>query len=122
MHTSSLVLNIDYKEKGTKIKWNPSIKTPADKKALWEALLDDRIDAVATDHAPHTLHEKQNPYLSCPWERLWYNIVFPLCSKWHFNVNLSLQELWKKCVMHRLYFLIFIKEVLYGRVILPISS
>ena len=58
--------NIDYKEKGTKIKWNPSIKTPADKKALWEALLDDRIGAVATDHAPHTLQEKQNPYLSCP--------------------------------------------------------
>ncbi len=41
-------------------------KTSTDKQALWEALLDNRIDTIATDHSPHTLQEKQNPYLSCP--------------------------------------------------------
>ena len=58
--------DFDYKIKGKKIKWNPSIKTSTDKQALWEALLDNRIDTIATDHSPHTLQEKQNPYLSCP--------------------------------------------------------
>lgn len=56
----------DYKEKGTLIKWNPAIKAATDREALWEALLDDRIDVVATDHAPHTLEEKRNPYTSAP--------------------------------------------------------
>ncbi len=56
----------DYDTKGTLIKWNPAVKTQADKDALWKALLDDRIDVIATDHAPHTLEEKINPYTSCP--------------------------------------------------------
>ncbi|WP_213520839.1 dihydroorotase [Nonlabens sp.] len=56
----------DYAAKGTFIKWNPSVKTAADREQLWEALLDDRIDVIATDHAPHTLEEKSNPYTSCP--------------------------------------------------------
>ena len=56
----------DYDTKGALIKWNPAVKTQADKEALWKALLDDRIDVIATDHAPHTLEEKYNPYLSCP--------------------------------------------------------
>ena len=50
----------DYATKGTFIKWNPAVKTKEDKEALWEALLDGRIDVVATDHAPHTLEEKKN--------------------------------------------------------------
>jgi len=58
--------NEDYDKKGTLIKWNPAVKTQADKDALWEALLDDRIDVIATDHAPHTLEEKKNPYTSAP--------------------------------------------------------
>ena len=58
--------NKDYDEKGTLIKWNPAVKTQIDKDALWEALLDDRIDVIATDHAPHTFEEKQNPYTSAP--------------------------------------------------------
>lgn len=58
--------NDDYDKKGTLIKWNPAVKTQADKDALWEALLDDRIDVIATDHAPHTLEEKKNPYTSAP--------------------------------------------------------
>lgn len=58
--------NDDYAKKGALIKWNPAVKTQADKDELWKALLDDRIDVIATDHAPHTWEEKQNPYTSCP--------------------------------------------------------
>ncbi len=56
----------DYAQKGSLIKWNPAIKTAQDRDALWQALLDDRLDVVATDHAPHTLEEKGRPYTSCP--------------------------------------------------------
>ena len=56
----------DYAEKGTHIKWNPAVKSAEDRSALWEALNDDRIDVLATDHAPHTLEEKANPYTSAP--------------------------------------------------------
>ena len=56
----------DYKEKGTRIKWNPAVKTAHDRDALWNALLDDRIDVVATDHAPHTITEKDNVYTKAP--------------------------------------------------------
>jgi dihydroorotase len=56
----------DYEKKGSLIKWNPAVKTEADRDALWKALLDDRIDVIATDHAPHTLEEKNNPYTSSP--------------------------------------------------------
>ncbi len=56
----------DYKEKGTHIKWNPAVKTTADREGLWTALLDDRLDIIATDHAPHTLEEKSNSYLKAP--------------------------------------------------------
>jgi dihydroorotase len=56
----------DYSEKGTLIKWNPAVKTSADRDKLWKALLDDRIDVVATDHAPHTLEEKHNLYMNAP--------------------------------------------------------
>ncbi|MGE6398000.1 dihydroorotase [Chryseobacterium scophthalmum] len=58
--------NEDYDTKGGLIKWNPAVKTQNDKDALWEALLDDRIDVIATDHAPHTWEEKQNVYTKCP--------------------------------------------------------
>ncbi|NAW51509.1 dihydroorotase [Elizabethkingia argentiflava] len=58
--------NDDYEAKGCLIKWNPAIKTQQDKEGLWKALLDDRIDIVATDHAPHTWEEKQNLYIKCP--------------------------------------------------------
>ncbi len=58
--------NEDYKTKGTLIKWNPAVKTQKDKDGLWEALLDDRIDVIATDHAPHTLEEKAHDYTSAP--------------------------------------------------------
>ena len=56
----------DYEEKGTLIKWNPAIKSSKDKSGLWKALLDDRIDVIATDHAPHTLEEKNQVYTKAP--------------------------------------------------------
>ena len=56
----------DYAKKGSHIKWNPAVKTSKDRDQLWKALLDDRIDVIATDHAPHTLEEKNNPYTSAP--------------------------------------------------------
>ena len=56
----------DYKTKGTLIKWNPAVKNQVDQDALWKALNDDRIDVLATDHAPHTKEEKNNKYASAP--------------------------------------------------------
>lgn len=56
----------DYEEKGNFIKWNPAVKTARDREQIWEALLDDRIDVIATDHAPHTFEEKSQKYLQAP--------------------------------------------------------
>ncbi len=56
----------DYIEKGAFIKWNPAVKTANDRAEIRAALLDGRIDVVATDHAPHTLEEKQNTYFKAP--------------------------------------------------------
>ena len=56
----------DYESKGTLIKWNPAVKKSSDRQALWDALLNDKIDVIATDHAPHTLDEKSNSYLKAP--------------------------------------------------------
>lgn len=56
----------DYQSKQSLIKWNPAVKTVNDKEALWKALEEGAIDVIATDHAPHTLEEKKNPYLSAP--------------------------------------------------------
>ncbi|WP_321348798.1 dihydroorotase [uncultured Draconibacterium sp.] len=56
----------DYIDYGTRIKWNPAVKCEKDKVALWEALLADKIDVIATDHAPHTLEEKNNTYFNAP--------------------------------------------------------
>ncbi|MBK6937798.1 MAG: dihydroorotase [Chitinophagaceae bacterium] len=52
----------DYTLLGNRIKCNPAIKAAANKEALWTALLDNRLDVIATDHAPHTLDEKNEPY------------------------------------------------------------
>lgn len=56
----------DYATKGNLIKWNPAVKSPADREALWTGLLEDRIDVIATDHAPHTWEEKNKPYAQAP--------------------------------------------------------
>ena len=56
----------NYKEKGSFIKWNPAVKTENDRKELIKAINEDTIDVIASDHAPHTLKEKNNSYLSAP--------------------------------------------------------
>jgi len=56
----------DYEKKGSLIKWNPAVKTRQDRDAILQAVLDDKIDVIATDHAPHTLEEKQSSYLKAP--------------------------------------------------------
>jgi dihydroorotase len=56
----------DYKRLGSLIKWNPAIKTASDQNEVFKAMLDDRIDVIATDHAPHTLDEKRNTYFKAP--------------------------------------------------------
>ena len=56
----------DYETLGTRIKWNPAIKTKYDREALIEGVISDRIDVIATDHAPHTLEEKSNTYFKAP--------------------------------------------------------
>ncbi|GAA5025277.1 dihydroorotase [Marivirga lumbricoides] len=56
----------DYKTKGTYIKWNPAVKTAHDREEIMKAVLDNRIDVIATDHAPHTMEEKQNTYFNAP--------------------------------------------------------
>ncbi|MCL4160894.1 UNVERIFIED_CONTAM: hypothetical protein GTU68_048012, partial [Idotea baltica] len=52
--------------KGSRIKWNPAVKSKNDREALRKALLTDKIDVLATDHAPHTDAEKMQDYLNCP--------------------------------------------------------
>ena len=56
----------DYRDKKTYIKWNPAVKSTEDRNGVWAGLLEDRIDVIATDHAPHTLEEKQNVYTKAP--------------------------------------------------------
>jgi len=56
----------DYKTKGNFIKWNPAVKSATDREAIWKALLEDKIDVIATDHAPHTLEEKNQSYFKAP--------------------------------------------------------
>ena len=56
----------DYDRLGTLIQMNPSIKTTADNEAVWQGLLDGTLEVIATDHAPHTLQEKRQPYPESP--------------------------------------------------------
>ncbi|MES2654844.1 MAG: dihydroorotase [Bacteroidota bacterium] len=56
----------DYVTKGNFIKWNPAVKTAEDRDAIWKAINDGRIDVIATDHAPHTIEEKEQTYINAP--------------------------------------------------------
>lgn len=58
--------DVDYQTKGSLIQCNPAIKSATDREALWKALLSDKLDIIATDHAPHTWEEKQLPYPQSP--------------------------------------------------------
>jgi dihydroorotase len=86
----------DYATKGSLIKWNPAIKTAHDREELMQALLDDRIDVVATDHAPHTLPEKSNKYAKCPsgGPLVQHSLVAML--ELHFAGKISIEKLVEK--------------------------
>jgi len=86
----------DYKTKGSLIKWNPAVKTQEDKDALWKALLDDRIDVIATDHAPHTLEEKSNPYTTCPSGGPLVQHALVAMMESYFNGKISIEKIVEK--------------------------
>lgn len=86
----------DYATKGTHIKWNPAVKTKKDRDQLWKALLDDRIDVIATDHAPHTLDEKNNGYLTAPSGGPLVQHALPAMIEMHLNGKISLEKIAEK--------------------------
>lgn len=88
--------NEDYATKGNYIKWNPAVKTVADREAIWQAVLDGRIDVIATDHAPHTIEEKELPYLDAPsGGPLVQHSLVALLDKYHEG-KISLEKIVEK--------------------------
>ncbi len=86
----------DYEKYGTRIKWNPAIKTEKDKQALIEGLKNNKIDVVATDHAPHTFEEKSNSYFKAPsGGPLVQHSLVAMLELYHQN-KISLNDIIKK--------------------------
>lgn len=87
----------DYARLGTLIKWNPAIKTQRDKEGLMMALLDDRIDLITTDHAPHTLEEKQRPYFQsmsgAPMVQHSLNCMLEFYSQGHLSLEKIVEKM-----------------------------
>ena len=86
----------DYIKKQGFIKWNPSVKSEDDQIGLWNSLNDDRIDVIATDHAPHTYEEKNNPYLSCPSGGPMVQHSLNAMFEHHLNKRISLEKIVEK--------------------------
>jgi len=86
----------DYVAKGSFIKWNPAIKTAQDQEGLWKALLDDRIDVIATDHAPHTLSEKQQVYTKAPSGGPLVQHALPVMLKAYRNGKITIEKIVEK--------------------------
>ena len=86
----------DYAEKGTLIKWNPAVKASSDRDAILQAVLDNKIDVIATDHAPHTLEEKQNTYFSAPSGGPLVQHCLPALLDLHHQGKISLEKLVEK--------------------------
>ncbi len=110
----------DYETHGTRIKWNPAVKNQKDQDLLWEALNDDRIDVLATDHAPHTIEEKNNKYASAPsGGPLVQHALLALltCSK---KEKYLLKNWFKKLVIILQFCLKLRKEDMLKKVIMPI--
>ena len=85
-----------YQEKGSLIKWNPSIKKKSDQEALLKALIDDKLDVIATDHAPHTLKEKQNTYFNAPSGGPLVQHALPAMLEFYKKKKISLQKIVEK--------------------------
>jgi dihydroorotase len=85
-----------YARKGNLIKWNPAVKASSDRIALWKGLLDDRLDIIATDHAPHTLAEKDEVYTRVPSGAPLVQHALPVMMKCWKEGRISLEELVRK--------------------------
>lgn len=88
--------NSDYETKGALIKWNPAVKTEKDRAGLWEALLDDRIDVIATDHAPHLAEEKENSYTKCPSGAPMVQHSLPVMLHYYRKGKISIEKIVEK--------------------------
>jgi len=86
----------DYKEKGTFIKWNPAVKTKKDRDALFKALLEDKLDVIATDHAPHTREEKENVYTKAPSGGPLVQHALPAMLEFYHQDKISLEKIVEK--------------------------
>ena len=86
----------DYKEKGAFIKWNPAVKTADDQSALWNGLLNDKLDIIATDHAPHTLNEKNNLYFQCPSGAPMVQHALPVMLQHTLNNKITIERVVEK--------------------------
>ncbi|MCY2686215.1 dihydroorotase [Salinimicrobium sp. TH3] len=86
----------DYKTKGTFIKWNPAVKTEKDQEALLKALIEDKIDVIATDHAPHTREEKKNVYTKAPSGGPLVQHALPAMLQMHHQGKISLEKIVEK--------------------------
>lgn len=86
----------DYKEKGNLIKWNPAVKTSEDREAILKAVLDNHIDVIATDHAPHTAEEKSRPYLQAPSGGPLVQHALPAMLEFYKQGKISLEKIVEK--------------------------
>ena len=86
----------DYEKKGNLIKWNPAVKKESDRSALFQALLDDKLDVIATDHAPHTLEEKSNTYFKAPSGGPLIQHALPAMLEFYLNGEISLEKIVEK--------------------------
>lgn len=109
----------DYEQKGMLIKWNPAIKTKNDRAVIFQAVLDNRIDVIATDHAPHTLEEKKNLYFNAPSGGPLVQHSIPAMLEFHHQKKITLEGIVEKmCHNPALLFRIvnrgFIREGYYA--------
>lgn len=86
----------DYETKGNYIKWNPAVKTEADRDGILRAVLDGRIDVIATDHAPHTIEEKEQPYLQAPSGGPLVQHALPAMLELYHHGKISLEQIAEK--------------------------
>ncbi len=86
----------DYATKGNFIKWNPAVKTEADQNAILQGVLADKIDVIATDHAPHTLAEKQQSYTQAPSGGPLVQHALPALLEMHLQGKITLEKIVEK--------------------------
>lgn len=88
--------NKDYDKFGSRIKWNPAVKFEEDQHALFEGLLSDKLDVIATDHAPHTLEEKSNSYFKSPSGGPLIQHSLPVMLEFYHKGKISLENIVRK--------------------------